>query len=238
MLALYGALAAMCLAMTAVIGTTVMLAVAVTTAGPPEQSGTLTLNGIGERLTVLPILLCLIVVQTAAEEVVTRGVILQAVGRFTRSPWPAVLVQAAVFTALHGAGEVSGMVGVLVVGVALGWITVRTGGLAAAIAFHIVVNSLAALTAVVYGATSPTDNAATGSWPQALILGGTTTGYVLLVNLLIRPLGVTTTVRDLVLRQASDTARISAAVPKAVPRYPSASPSFESLHDQEAHTPS
>ncbi|MFI7077131.1 lysostaphin resistance A-like protein [Micromonospora sp. NPDC049903] len=245
LLALYGALAAMCLAMVAVIGTTVMIAVALTTAGPPEQSGTLTLNDIGERLTVLPILLCLIVVQTAAEEVVTRGVILQAAGRLTRSPWPAIVVQAAVFTALHGAGEVWGMVGVMVVGVALGWITVRTGGLAAAIAFHIVVNSLAALVAVVYGATSPTDNAATGSWPQALILAGAATGYVLLANMLIRPLGVTTTVpdpqttltRDPASQQTGDTAQ-SVALPNAVPNCPSASPSSESLHDQEAHTPS
>ncbi|TCB91626.1 CPBP family intramembrane metalloprotease [Micromonospora zingiberis] len=218
LLAVYGGLAAMCLGMVVVIGTTVMIAVALTTTtSPPERTGTPTLDGIGGRLSVLPILLCLIVVQVTAEEVVARGVILQAVGRLTRSPWPAIVVQAAVFTALHGAGELWGTVSVLVVGIALGWITVRTGGLEAALAFHIVVNGLAGFSAVVFGATSPTDNAVDGSWPQALVIGGAATAYVLFVNVLIRPLEITTTVTD--------------------PQVTVASHSAAPCHDEQHHLP-
>ncbi|MDG4795181.1 CPBP family glutamic-type intramembrane protease [Micromonospora sp. WMMD1082] len=92
----------------AVVGSAVVLTfLSVTGSAPPPSGGgsSAGLEGLGGRLTVLPILLCLILGQAAAEEYVSRGIVLQAVGRFTRSAWPAIAVQALVFTALHGIGD-------------------------------------------------------------------------------------------------------------------------------------
>jgi membrane protease YdiL (CAAX protease family) len=62
--------------------------------------------------------------------------LVRAVGRLLCSPWPAIVVQAALFMAVHGVGSVPGMTDVFVIGMLLGWLTVRTGGLEAAIGFH------------------------------------------------------------------------------------------------------
>lgn len=195
-LAVCSGLAATCIVIAFAISIIAMTVAALAGASPPSEERTLTLEGAADRLIILPILLFLIIGQVAAEEVLTRGVVLQAVGRLTRSPWPAIIVQAVVFTALHGAGELWGTLGVLTMGVALGWITVRTGGLEAAFSFHFLFNCTVAVPTVIFGATSPTDNAVTGSWPQALILGGAATIYTLIASVLARPLGINAAVTD------------------------------------------
>ncbi|MCW6008216.1 CPBP family intramembrane metalloprotease [Micromonospora sp. CPCC 205371] len=90
-------------------------------------------------------LLPLLVLAVVAEEYVSRGFVLQTVGSLFASPWPGILVQAVLFGALHGLGTVWGMLDLLVYATALGWLTVRTGGLEAAIALHIGQNVMAAI---------------------------------------------------------------------------------------------
>ncbi len=74
--------------------------------GPP--------GAVGVRASRWLIILVLGVFQSAAEEYLTRGWLLQAI-RFA-SPWPGIIVQAVIWTALHGTGPGPGSVGLLVYG--------------------------------------------------------------------------------------------------------------------------
>ncbi|WP_432993898.1 lysostaphin resistance A-like protein [Dactylosporangium sp. CA-233914] len=90
-------------------------------------------------LTMLPLLL-LVPLQSAAEEYVCRGWLLQAVGAYVRRPWLPIAVQALAFAAAHGWGTAWGFADLVLFGATAGWLTVRTGGLEAAIALHVVNN--------------------------------------------------------------------------------------------------
>lgn len=96
----------------------------------------------------LLIIVLVVPVQAAAEEYAFRGWLLQAVGswtaRFGSSPWPAILISAVPFIVGHGYTD-WGPVDIGLFAVATAWVTVRTGGLEAAIALHIV-NNLTGMT--------------------------------------------------------------------------------------------
>ncbi|MER6157935.1 CPBP family intramembrane glutamic endopeptidase [Streptomyces sp. NPDC001868] len=84
---------------------------------------------------------CLLVpFQAAAEEYVFRGWLTQAVGAWCRSPWIAVTPQAVLFAAAHGWGTPWGFADLVVFGLITGMVTIRTGGLEAAIALHVLNN--------------------------------------------------------------------------------------------------
>ncbi|MFJ4690627.1 lysostaphin resistance A-like protein [Streptomyces sp. NPDC088766] len=104
----------------------------------------------------LAVLVLLVPFQAAAEEYVFRGWLTQAVGAFVRSPWIAVLPQAVLFAAAHGWGTPWGFADLVVFGAVAGLLTVRTGGLEAAIGLHAVNNlfAFAAAAAVVDGLKS------------------------------------------------------------------------------------
>ncbi|MGC5014328.1 lysostaphin resistance A-like protein [Streptosporangium sp. DT93] len=93
-------------------------------------------------LPVLVVTVLLVPFQAAAEEYVFRGWLLQAFGAFLANPWPGILLGAAGFTAVHAYVD-WGIVDVFAFGVLTGWLAVRTGGLEAAIALHVVNNVLA-----------------------------------------------------------------------------------------------
>jgi membrane protease YdiL (CAAX protease family) len=120
-------------------------------------------------LTSLAVLAVLVPVQAAAEEYVFRGWLTQAVGAFLRSPWLAVLPQAALFAAAHGWGTTWGFTDLLLFGLVAGWLTIRTGGLEAAIALHVLNNLLAfGVSAAVVDGLSSDDTAADAPWLLAL----------------------------------------------------------------------
>ncbi|MFC8140230.1 CPBP family intramembrane glutamic endopeptidase [Streptomyces paradoxus] len=120
-------------------------------------------------LAALAVLAVLVPLQAAAEEYVFRGWLLQAAGAFVRSPWFAVIPQAVLFAAAHGWGTRWGFLSLLVNGLVAGLLTIRTGGLEAAIALHVLNNLLAfgASAAVVDGLSSD-ETAADAPWPLAL----------------------------------------------------------------------
>ncbi|MEU1860634.1 CPBP family intramembrane glutamic endopeptidase [Micromonospora aurantiaca (nom. illeg.)] len=164
----------------------VPIAVAVLTRGPATDSSQQTVAGpslqdVIRYLVTLALLLCLGVWQVAAEEYTTRGFLLQAVTRLAgRSPWPGIIAQAIVFTALHrhlGWGTLA----VAVMAGWLGWLTVRTGGIEAALAYHLVQNGFAALVAAAMP-TGPDANAAGAGLPGALAMVGAVTAYALLIR--------------------------------------------------------
>ena len=154
---------------------------------PGDSGESDTWVGWSSFLTALAVLAVLVPLQAAAEEYVFRGWLLQAVGAFVRSPWFAVLPQAVLFAAAHGWGTRAGFLGLLVNGLVAGLLTIRTGGLEAAIALHVLNNLLAfgASAAVVDGLTSD-ETAADAPWSLALAAMVTDLLYAALVLWLAR----------------------------------------------------
>ena len=92
------------------------------------------------RVTVLLVLtIVLVPLQSAAEEYVFRGYLMQAIGSWLRHPAFAILVPVPLFVLGHEYGPL-GMTDVAVFAIVAGWLTWRTGGLEAAMALHIVGN--------------------------------------------------------------------------------------------------
>ncbi|MDX3538522.1 CPBP family intramembrane metalloprotease [Streptomyces sp. MB09-01] len=117
-----------------------MVAVQALMPGPAGEGEDLAWAGTSTFLTGLATVWLLVPFQAAAEEYVFRGWLLQAVGSWCRSPWAAIAPQALLFAAAHGWGTVWGFADLVVFGVVTGWLTIRTGGLEAAIALHVLNN--------------------------------------------------------------------------------------------------
>jgi membrane protease YdiL (CAAX protease family) len=138
-------------------------------------------------LTALAVLAVFVPLQAAAEEYVFRGWLTQAVGAFVRSPWFAVIPQAVLFAAAHGWGTRWGFIGLLVFGLVCGWLTIRTGGLEAAVALHVLNNVMAyGVAAAIVDGLSSDETAADSPWQLALVDVATTLIYAALVLWLAR----------------------------------------------------
>ena len=83
--------------------------------------------------------LLVIPLQAAAEEFLFRGSLMQAFGAWVRPAWFAILLSSVAFGLAHGL-PLPGFVWSTAFGLVLAWVTVRTGGLEAAIALHQVNN--------------------------------------------------------------------------------------------------
>ncbi|MFH8608182.1 lysostaphin resistance A-like protein [Streptomyces sp. NPDC018029] len=117
--------------------------------------------GMPDFLLGLAMVCVLVPFQAAAEEYAFRGWLVQAVGAWCRSPWVAVLPQALLFAAAHGWGTPWGFADLVVFGVVAGVLTVRTGGLEAAIGLHVLNNLLAmGVSAAIAGALASDETAA------------------------------------------------------------------------------
>jgi membrane protease YdiL (CAAX protease family) len=125
--------------------------------------------GISSFLISAAVLVLVVPLQAAAEEYAMRGWLLQAVGSVVRSPWVAIGVQAVAFAALHGWGTPWGFTDLLVFAVLAGWLTIRTGGIEAAIALHVTNNLMAFLLGAAFGALSADGSAADAGWQQLVV---------------------------------------------------------------------
>lgn len=103
-------------------------------------------------------------IQAAAEEYVFRGALAQMVGTWLRHPAWAILLPVPLFVVGH-TYEWVGLVDVAIFAVAAGWLTWRTGGLEAAIAMHVVNNTLLG----VFGGLGLADLNAVSAPPEALL---------------------------------------------------------------------
>lgn len=107
-------------------------------------------KGWSQFVPALVVIVLLVPFQAAAEEYVFRGWVLQAFGAYLNSPWPGILLGSAGFAALHAYTD-WGIVDVFGFGVLMGWLTIRSGGLEAAIAMHVVNNTVAFTAAAAAG---------------------------------------------------------------------------------------
>ena len=114
-------------------------------------------------------IVALVPFQSAAEEYLFRGWLLQAFGTWLRSPWPGVVVQAVLFAAAHGWGTVWGFADLVVMGLLCGWLTVHTGGLEAAVALHVVNNVSAFGLAAAFGGLAVDETMADAPWQLVLV---------------------------------------------------------------------
>lgn len=115
----------------------------------------------------LALVLVLVPLQATAEEVAFRGMLMQVIGAWLRSPWFAILIPSALFAVMH-IYDIWGMLVVGLMGVAAGWLTWRTGGLEAAMGIHII-NNLFAFGMLATGVTGETGQTVEGATPAAVI---------------------------------------------------------------------
>jgi membrane protease YdiL (CAAX protease family) len=111
-----------------------------------------------------------IVPQATAEEVVFRGTLVQALGAWVRPAWFGLLLSSVAFGLVH-ALPLPGFVATGTLGLVCAWLTVRTGGLEAAVALHVLHNVSFFL---VEAATGRSDRWVTEinidvRWPAALV---------------------------------------------------------------------
>ncbi|GAA2532225.1 hypothetical protein Ahu01nite_096580 [Winogradskya humida] len=142
--------------------------------------------GLAEFAPAVLVALLVVPVQAAAEEYLLRGWLLQAVNQWVRSPWPPIALQAVVFAALHGWGTPWGFADLVVFGLVAGWLTVRTGGLEAAIALHVANNLISVLLAAAYGELGVDQTAADMPWQYAVADLPLLLGYAAVIVMLTR----------------------------------------------------
>ena len=152
----------------------------------------------------MALLIFVVPLQCAAEEVVFRGYLAQTIGRWLKHPAWAILLPVPLFVLGH-AYDIWGQASVGIMAVAMGIITWRTGGLEAAIALHAVNNMTVSLMAMV-GLTdmNDTSGAPTDLIAVTLINGG----YVALVFWLVRRNRSVAVTRTIVLPPLPQPARL------------------------------
>lgn len=100
------------------------------------------------------ILLLVVPIQCYAEELVFRGYLMQSIGRWLKHPAWAILLPAPLFMIGHTQYELWGLLSVLVMGFAAGYLAWYTGGLESGIGLH-VVNNLMAMGFGIFGLADP-----------------------------------------------------------------------------------
>lgn len=124
-----------------------LLAAAVILNGLALLGGDTAGSGTGQRQVVafLVVIVLSSPLQAAAEEYLFRGYLLQALGSLVATPWFGVVVSASLFAALHGSQNLPLFLNRLAFGLLAAVLVLKTGGLEAGIAAHIV-NNLSAYT--------------------------------------------------------------------------------------------
>ena len=137
--------------------------------------------------------------QAAGEEYLFRGYLLQAFGSFFRSrtvgKWVAILLTATLFAAAHGGQNFPLFFDRFMFGLIAGWLVVRTGGLEAGIALHILNNFLAYGVALSFGDLTETLTVSEISWwniPLTLTQSGI---YAVLAAVVAHRMGLQTVTR-------------------------------------------
>jgi membrane protease YdiL (CAAX protease family) len=142
----------------------------------------------------LLVILLLTPFQAAGEEYAFRGYLMQAIGsmRWRKvATYAAVLVSALVFALAHGLGQGAPVfIDRFAFGIVAAVLVIRTGGLEAGIAMHVLNNWLAFGLALAFGDMTESLNASGGSWWNLLVTATQSVVFVGLVLLAARRMGI------------------------------------------------
>jgi membrane protease YdiL (CAAX protease family) len=149
----------------------------------------------GTSLAVALVVVLTTPLQAAGEEYVFRGYLMQAVGALFGNKWIAIVVTATVFALAHGGQNPPLFFDRFMFGLIAGWLVIRTGGLEAGIAMHILNNFLAFGAALAFGNLTDTLTVSHVSWWN-IVLTLTQSGvYAVLVLWLAKKMNLQTTTR-------------------------------------------
>lgn len=98
-----------------------------------------------QYLAVAVVALVVVPFQSASEEFVFRGWLLQTLTAWFRTPWPGMVVSSLLFLSAHGYTDPLVWLELLLLAMTMCWLSVRTGGIEAAIGLHVCNNSLSLL---------------------------------------------------------------------------------------------
>lgn len=115
----------------------------------------------------LVVLLITSPLQAIAEEVFFRGYLLQAIGSATGKAWMGIVGTALLFALFHGTQNPALFVHRFAFGLLAGWLVLRTGGLEAGIAAHVVNNLFAFGYALFTGGVAATKAVSEITWTKA-----------------------------------------------------------------------
>jgi membrane protease YdiL (CAAX protease family) len=102
--------------------------------------------------------------QAIGEEYAFRGYLLQAVGSLTGRRWAALLVTSTLFALAHGNQNLPLFFDRFMFGLVAGWLVIRTGGLEAGIAMHVLNNYVAFGLALAFSDINETLSVSEISW--------------------------------------------------------------------------
>jgi membrane protease YdiL (CAAX protease family) len=133
--------------------------------------------------------------QAAGEEYVFRGYLLQAFGALLRNRWPAIVGSAMLFGLAHGAQNFPLFFDRFMFGLVCAWLVIRTGGLEAGIAMHVLNNFLAFGFALAFSDLAESLNVSEISWWNILVTLTQSLTYAALVVVVARRMGLQTRTR-------------------------------------------
>lgn len=179
------------LSVAALLGTVLLSAFVPASAETTEVSTTLNDFTTTTRDFLLVIVL-LTPLQAVGEEYVFRGYLTQAFGSLWSSPYVAVLGPALLFALAHGAQSLPVFIDRLAFGIVSGVLVIRTGGLEAGIAMHVLNNFLAFGLLLAFGDMASALDPPEGSWWGVLVTVVRSVGFVVLVLVVARAIGLQT----------------------------------------------
>lgn len=189
-----------------VIALVAQLAVSmVVPAGGDASLGTTVNDFTGRTIGIAIIVLFTTPFQAAGEEYLFRGYLMQAAGSLLKfnttraaelvSKWGAILLTSLLFAAAHGAQNFPLFFDRFAFGFIAGWLIIRTGGLEAGIAMHILNNFFALGAALLFGDIGSSLSVSEASWWNIPITVTQAGVYTILVVLLANRMGVQTHTR-------------------------------------------
>lgn len=130
--------------------------------------------------------------QAAAEEYAFRGYGLQALSAWSQTPWVAAIVTSLGFAFAHGVQNMPLFLDRLAFGLIACWLVVRTGGLEAAIAMHVMNNMVVFLISAAYDGVGDTLQVSSIPWAAVVIDVAQMAVFALLADRYVRRHGLAT----------------------------------------------
>jgi uncharacterized protein len=168
------------------LGVQVALGMLLPSAGDPTLEGGGVNPLTGQAVALLIVVLLTTPLQAAGEEYAFRGYLLQAVGSITKRAWLALTVTSLLFALAHGVQNFPLFFDRFTFGLIAGWLVIRTGGLEAGIALHVLNNMLAFGLGILFGDVGEMVTVSEISWWNIPVTVTQSLIYVVLVLLVAR----------------------------------------------------